>query len=257
VNEEVKEELIVDESITFITTPFPTYFSNQNIVLNKLNMFKHYDEDYYKNKNRKTHFLNVEAGACYLLGWDTKFGKDAKGFNWYGGLNYGLYLSKNTSISAGAQVYNISHIEQPFFTGSKTDYSFSSVTTNTTVTSNTLYYAAVPIKISYALNQQNKIGLGFNMGFLISSKNKIETYTLLDNGKVNNVITNNTGAYKGVNTNNMLLNAFYTTQFTNRIGLNAEFIYGVSDIFNNTNTIKNIEKSLGLRLSLQYTLFDK
>lgn len=255
--EEVKEALIVSEPIPVITTIFPAYYSNQNIVLNKLNMFKHYDEDYYKNKNRKTHFLNIEAGTCYLLGWDTKLGKDAKGFNWYGGVNYGIHLSKSISISSGAQVYNINHIEQPFFNGSKTEYSFSSVTTNTVVTSNMLCYAAVQIKISYLLNQKNKIGIGFNMGFLVNSKNKIETYTLLDNGKVNNVVTNNTGVYKGANTNNVLLNALYTKQLTNRIGLNAEFIYGLSDIFNNTNTIKNIEKPLGLRLSLQYSLFDK
>jgi hypothetical protein len=257
VTEDLKGELITNEPITFITNTFPAYFSKQNIVLNRLNMFKHYDEDYYKSKNRKTHFLNIEAGACYLLGWDTKLGKDAKGFNWYGGLNYGIYFSKNVSVSAGVQVYNIAHIEQPFFTGSKTDYSFSSVTTNTTLTSNTLYYAAVPIKISYIINQQNKIGLGFNVGFLVNSKNKVETYTLLDNGKINNVVTNNTGVYKGTNTRNMLLNAFYTTQLTNRIGVNVEFVYGISDIFDNTNTINNTENSVGLRLSLQYTLFNK
>ena len=255
--EEVKEVLTVHEPITLITSIFPAYYSNQNIVLNKLNMFKHYDEDYYKNKNRTTRFLTIEAGTCYLLGWDTKLGKDAKGFNWYGGVNYGIHLSKNISISAGGQVYNINHIEQPFFNGSKTEYSFSSVTTNTVVTSNMLYYAAVPIKISYLLNQQNKVGVGFTMGFLVNSKNKIETYTLLDNGKVNNVVTNNNGVYKGTNANNMLLNAFYTAQLTNRVGVNAEFIYGLSDIFNNTNTIKNMEKSVGLRLCLQYTLFNK
>jgi len=42
-----------------------------------------------------------------------------------------------------------------------------------------------------------------------------------------------------------------------RLYLNTELIYGVTDIFKNTKTNTNKEQPMGLRLSLQYTLFDK
>ncbi len=215
---------------------------------------KDYDDDYYHQKKFKTHFMNVEAGAAYLAGWDVKGGKDGKGFNWFAGINYGVYLSKKISIGAGLQAYNIGHISKPFYTNVKTEYGFGSASTFTVITTTSLLYAAVPVKLGYQLNAQNQLGLGVNMAMLVNARNQVETYGTSDN--VAAVKTKNSGVYHGVNTNNIMLSAFYKTQAGKRLCLNAEVICGVSDIFSNLAATNN-ERALGLRLGLQYTLFDK
>ena len=84
----------------------------------------------------------------------------------------------------------------------------------------------------------------------------MSTYTATE-GPTNVSSIKTTGVYQGINTSNVLLSAFYKKQLSKRFNVNAEFIYGATDIFKNTVNIKNIEKPLGLRLSIQYTLFDK
>ena len=214
-----------------------------------------YDEDYYKLK-RHTQFLNVEAGASYLAGWDTKAGKDGKGFNWFGGLNYGIYLSKKIGVGLGIQLYNVSHIGQPFYSNSKTEYGFGSTSSQTVITSNSLYYGAIPVKFYYNINAQNQVGLGANVGMVMSSRNTVENYGLSDNVRVSASKSTNMGVYQGINTTNVMLSAFYKTQLGKRLYANGEIMYGVSDIFKNLNTV-NKERVLGIRLSLQYTLFNK
>lgn len=219
-------------------------------------MLMRYDDDYFKGRRPKTHYLNAEAGSTYLFGWDTKAGKDGQGFDWFAGLNYGLYLNKKFNASIGLQAYNIKNINQAFYKSAKTEYGFGSSNSNTVVTSNNLYYAAIPIKLAYAINSSNQIGLGMNVGYLFNSKNTVST-TVLTDGPSTTSVVKTTGVYQGTNTSNILLSVFYKKQLAKRFNVNAEFIYGATDIFKNTGNIKNIEKPMGLRLSLQYTLFDK
>jgi hypothetical protein len=116
----------------------------------------------------------------------------------------------------------------------------------------------VPVKIYYNVSSKGKIGLGVNAGFLFNGKNTIENYSISDNVKDNVVISNNTGYYQGLSNTNILVSAFYNHSINRRFKLNAEVIYGLSDTYNNTVSKTAInEKNIGLRLSLQYTLFDK
>lgn len=216
-----------------------------------------YNEDYYKTKRRKTFYLDAEAGAAYMAGWDAPKGKDANGMNAYAGLNFGFHIKNKISASVGGQVYNISHIRQPFFTGSNLNYDFGSNGTYTTVITNSLLYFAVPVKINYALNKRNIIGFGINTGFLFNGKNTVETYNVSDAVKSNSQKTYTTGYYEGTNTLNVMLSAFYSRALTRRIKMNAELMYGVSDTYKNTETNRVQEKNMDIRLGLQYTLFDK
>jgi hypothetical protein len=235
-------------------------FQTEEKVINikPLNTILNYDDYYQKGKSIKKHYLNLEAGAAYLLGWQTKQGIDAKGINAFAGLNYGAYISKKMSLSIGLQAYNINNIKESFYKNTRTSYSFGSSSTNTVITCNALYYAAIPFKINYILNQNNKIGLGINFGYVLNSKNTIETYGLMDNQKINYVTETNHKIYESINSTNFQLSLFYSVKLSKRFGVNIEALYGLTDIFIGKKLInKNNEMPTGFRLGLTYTLFDK
>lgn len=251
-----QEEAAISEPLAPIITGIPLSATEPGLMPLTINDLKVIDEEYYRKNRGKTHFLNVEGGAAYLAGWDVKDGKDGKGMNWFAGVNYGLYAFKKWSIGAGLQVYNVSGISKPFYNELRTEYSFGSAGTRTTITTSELYYAAVPLRISYALGPQSQFGLGLNMGMPVYAKNTVETIALSDDRLSGSGKTVHNGVYEGVNNKNVLLSAFYRTQVGKRLYLTGEAIYGISDIFKNLSQV-NKENVMGLRLGLQYTLFDK
>lgn len=216
------------------------------------------DDDYFKKKNRHIHFMNVEGGAAFMFGWQTAKGRDAMGLNGFAGLNYGLYINDKTTISVGTQFYHISHINDPFYSRTSYKYDFGANGTTTNITSNSLAYVSIPVKISYAISKQSKVGVGFNAGMLFNGKNTIETFTEQDGAKINDTRVSMPGYYEGMNQKNMMLSVFYSQKLSKRVNLNGEFVYGLSDTYSNTVTKTNTkENQKGLRLSIQYTLFDK
>jgi len=245
------------EPLTMIQTQLPLEDSNPEVALAPVSMPVFYKEDYYKKDKYKTHFLNLEAGTTYLMGWQTNPGVDGKGFNWYAGVNYGIYLSRALSMSGGVQAYNISNIKQSFYTATETEFGFSATQNFTVITAKSLYYLAVPVRFSYALNAQNQLGAGVNVGYLVNASNSVETYNTSENGRSVPVKTSKSGAYEGIASSNIMLSAFYRTKVTTRLALNGEFIYGLTDLFKNTPTNKTNQNPMGFRVSLQYTLFDK
>lgn len=254
---QVADQLQVDRLKT-LYLGLPVEMMDLELMPTPFTFLNRYDEDYYNNgKKSKTHFLNAELGGAYLLGWNASDGKDAKGINYFGGFNYGIYLSKKISIGIGVQAYNISNIQQPFYSTKRKEYDFGSTGIYTVVTSNDLYYASIPLKLNYAINAFNIIGLGLNAGYLFGSRNTVETFDdNTENPFVGAPVTTK-GIYENTRTGNMMLSAHYKVQICQRVGVNAEFIYGMTDIFNNVGNVRTMEKPMGFRLSLQYTLFDK
>jgi len=218
-----------------------------------------YDNDYFTKNKRKTHSLNAEIGSTYLFGWETANGRDAKGFNAFAGMNYGIYLSKRSSISLGVQLYNVSNIKQAFYSKAAYDYDFGSNGNYTNITTNALYYFSIPVKAYVNIPKTDgKVGLGINTGLCFNGKSTMETYTEKDKVKSNVVETKQKGYYEGVNNVNILLSAFYNHRLSRRISVNGEVIYGLSDTYKNSVSNSNAkQKNIGVRLSLQYTLFDK
>lgn len=251
------------ENVTMnqLSVPFLIPFnSNEEQELKHVpfNHLKRYEDDYVLTNTQKKQYLNVELGVNYLFGWNTKQGKDGYGLNWLLGFNYGRYFSGKNSISAGVQVYNLGNISQPFYQISSKDYGFGSTTTYTRVKTTQLYYVAVPLKYNYTLNSSNTIGVGINAGYLLTGNNTVSEYYLLDNEE--KYITSPLevkGIYEGVNRFNMMLSAHYNTQFFKRLSLGLEFNYGLNEIFENMGEIKTIEKPIGVRVSMHYTLFNK
>lgn len=258
---QAKETVLTTDQLSTVYSSLPFEVADFDLMQTPFVYLERYDEDYYKkNQNPKAHYLNIELGGNYLLGWEAKSGKDAKGLNWYAGLNYGRYLSKKLSLSFGFQAYNIANITQPFYLVSSKEYGFGSKNIYTRVTSGQLYYVALPLKLNYHINSSNSFALGLNTAYLASANNTVEKYYVMDNEEKSigsPADSHNTGVYQGTRMLNMMLSANYRAQFGKRIGINLEFNYGLTDIFENTETIKNKEKTMGIRLGLTYTLFDK
>lgn len=235
-----------------------TSVSSENECKNlNANFASVYDNDYYKNTKPKFHYLNIEAGDMYLFGWNALNGKDGSGFNYYAGFNYGLYINSKTEISMGVQGYNIGNIKQSFYSGSNTSFGFGSTGTYTSITTNALYYLNIPVKYSYSVTKKDKIGLGFNAGFIVGGKNTIETYKLSDGVKSNPETITKKGYYEGVNAKNFTISAFYSHKLYKRFAVNGEFVYGLSDVYLNTKINYTKQNIMGLRLGLVFTLFDK
>ncbi|MBL7922412.1 MAG: hypothetical protein JNJ40_19000 [Bacteroidia bacterium] len=240
----------IDAKLNIVNTP-------RNLKLAALKIPNWYDEDYHRKGKKRISFLNAEAGGTFLLGWDSKDGKDARGFNWYAGVNYGKFINKNIGFSVGSQFYNIGNIKQSFYESSKAVYGLGSTSSNTVITTQSLYYFSVPLKFYYAVNPSHQIGAGVNPSFLFSSKNLVENYRLTDGIKSNEMESKTSGIYEGVRLNNILISAFYRAKLNKRVFLNTEVVYGVRDVFKNTNSNNYSQKPLGLRVGLQYTLFEK
>ncbi len=240
----------IDAKLNTVNTP-------RNLKLAALKIPNWYDEDYRRKGKKRISFLNAEAGGTFLLGWDSKDGKDARGLNWYAGVNYGRFINKNIGFSVGSQFYNIGNIKQSFYQSSKAVYGLGSTSSNTVITTQALYYFSVPLKFYYAVSPSHQIGASVNPSFLFSSKNIVENYRLTDGIKSNEMESKSSGIYEGVRLNNILVSAFYKAKLNKRVFLNAEVLYGVRDIFKNTSSNNYAQKPLGLRLGLQYTLFEK
>lgn len=250
--------IILDHNVLDrIDSRLPIVYSNRNLKLAALKLPTWYDDDYHRKGKKRISFLNVEIGGAYLLGWNSKDGKDGRGFNGYAGVNYGKFLNKKIGFSVGSQFYNIGNIKQSYYECSKSVYGLGSTSSNTIITTQSLYYFSVPVKLYYAVNSSNQIGISVNSSFLFSSNNIVENYRLTDNIKSNEITTKSSGIYEGVRLNNVLVSAFYKTKLNKRLFLNTEFIYGLRDIFKNSNSNNYDQKPLGLRLGVQYTLFEK
>lgn len=249
--------LLAHNALNRIDSKLNIVYSNRNVKLGALKIPNWYDEDYRRKGKKRLSFLNAEAGGAFLLGWDSKDGKDGRGFNWYAGVNYGKFLNKKIGFSAGSQFYNIGNIKQSFYESSKSVYGLGSTSTNTVITTQSLFYFSVPVKVYYAVSPAHQIGASVNPSFLFSSKNVVETYRLTDDIKSNEMTSKSSGIYEGVRLNNVLVSAFYKAQLNKRMYLNTEVMYGVRDIFKNTSTNNYSQKPIGLRVGLQYTLFEK
>lgn len=240
-----------------IDTKLPYVYSVRNVKIAAVKLPSWYDDDYRRKGKKKLSFLNAEVGGAYLFGWDSKDGKDAKGLNWYAGVNYGKFINKKIGFSVGSQFYNVGNIKQSFYESSKSVYGLGSTSSNTIITTQALFYFSVPVKFYYAINSAHQVGASVNPSFLFSSKNVVENYRLTDDVRSNEITSKTSGIYEGVRLNNILVSAFYRAKLNKRTYLNTEFLYGVRDVFKNTNTNNYSQKPIGFRVGLQYTLFEK
>jgi hypothetical protein len=214
------------------------------------------DEDYYKKFHRRIHYVNLEAGGAYMLGWSGKNGSDAVGMNAFGGLNYEMKVKNILNWGIGVQFYNIGHINKSFYDRQSFEYDFGSNGHFTSITANSLYYVGIPVKVSRYITRTGKIGVGLNTGILVGGKNTVTTYDERDLVKTNVKTTIGKGVYEGLNTTNVMMSVFYTQHLSRRFSVNGEFIYGLSDTYKRSASLNSVkENNMGVRLSLQFRIF--
>ncbi|MBK9283320.1 MAG: PorT family protein [Sphingobacteriaceae bacterium] len=233
-------------------------YTREEAIKSSPNEFIRINEDYYNKSRRRLHFINAEAGLSYFNGWNSLSQKDAAGLNYFAGLNYGIYIKKKMSISAGIQYYNISHIKTAFYTRQNFQYDFGYNGNFTNITTNSLQYLSVPLRAYYNISRTGKLGLGVNAAYLVNASNTVETYTERDLVKTNVVTETKNGVFEGVNPMNIMLSANFSHRLNRRWFVNVEFNYGLSDTYQSKATGNNTkENNKGIRVGLQYTLFEK
>jgi hypothetical protein len=252
--ETASEELVVSEEQTSTTldgvTMFLPYEQDEEVNTANVTLLFVY-EDYFR-KNYKAYWFALDAGTAYAPGWYTNGVNDARSFNGYAGLTYGRYFCDRIGVSAGLEAYNISNINQPLYAIEGKDYSFGSTATSTVVTTTQLFYGAVPLKVHYAFSRGNRLSAGVSLGWAMCGRNTIETYAVENDLPVKGS-TYADGVYEGVG-NNTQLSLAYRYMAGKRVGLQAEYLYGVSDLFRKN---EGQTQTQFLRVGIQYLFLDK
>ncbi len=223
--------------------------TSQNIILRETNSLA--------KVKAKSHFFNIGLGANYNSGWAGIEGHDGQGINYFAQINYGFYLSRKLSLGAGIDFYNIQNIHQAYYTFQKTEYAFGSSNTYTSVIANNLKYLGVPLKLYFDLNASNILSFGILPSFLVASQNTVQMYQKLDGQKVNLTQSSNNLLYAGTAQKNIQISFGYKTKLSARFWIQGEAMVGLTDLFDNNNSNQVKQKPLGIRLGLQYHIFDK
>jgi hypothetical protein len=220
-------------------------------------LLKLYEEDYARKTKPKfvRSYLDASFGLIYSGGWEENGSSTAKGLNGYVGFHYGHFLSKKMSFSIGAELYNLSHMNQEFYSSTYKNYNFGSVQTQTAITCQSMVFVSFPLKVYYSINPKHRIGLGVHAGNLVTSNNTIETSELVDGTKQNITTESSKGVYDGMNTRNMMLSASLQKTIGDRISLQFEVYYGISDLFTNSSSNVNQQNFNSLRIGMNYRLF--
>jgi len=90
---------------------------------------------------------------------------DANGFNPVIGLNYFNHLTTKLSVTFGAQYSSIGNLDYGSRTSKITRFRMGEESHVTVITPIKLHYLVAPIKLNYALNSKNTIGLGCNISY--------------------------------------------------------------------------------------------
>ena len=200
--------------------------------------------------------LNFELGASYMFGWKNPDGRDAAGLNAVVGLNYLSNVYQQYWFSLGIQYTSVKNLNYSSKTSKVTRYKLGEESDVTTITPSTLHYLSFPIKLQYQLNNKNSFGLGYTANYLFNVESKVETYTETLYTTENHE-TYNTGGYtEGFKLFTSQMAVFYRRQLMKDLWMNADFVFGLNDIKENSFfKINSIERNTGIKLTLTYNLF--
>lgn len=205
---------------------------------------------------QKKILFSFEAGADYLTGWKNPGSRDANGFNPVIGINYFNYVTDKLAVSVGVQYTSVSHLDYVNHVSKTTYYDLGAESAVTVITPQKVHYLAVPVKLNYSINDKNTIGFGCNIAYLLTIDSKVETYNQHPSARDNIKIYSAKGYTQGFKTFDTQLSLFYRRKIYKNISVNAEVIYGLTDIKDNKFFNSAVfERNKGLKLTLVYNLF--
>ena len=121
-----------------------------------------------------------------------------------------------------------------------------------------MHYLTAPIRIGYSVNSKNTFGLGYNVGYLFNLNSNVELYAQTAGKKGNATILKTSGYTQGFKTIDQQISIFYRRNLAKDLWLNAEFMYGLTDVKDNKFFNSNVfERNTGVKVTLIYNLFKK
>ncbi len=209
-------------------------------------------------KSIPKNMLLLEVGTNYLIGWRNNNSNEARGFNAIIGLNYYTVIKSKIGLQIGLQYSTINNLNNTTYTSKTTRLKFGEESDITKISALNMHYLIAPLKLHYNFNTNNSFGIGYNLGYLLDVKSKVETYTEKVGVQSNYSTSKTYGYYDGFSKMDRQLSIFYKRTIYKNLFLNTEFVYGLKDIKNNTifNT-SDFERSLGFKITLSCNLFKK
>jgi hypothetical protein len=204
------------------------------------------------------HVFSFELGTAYLLGWKDNQGRDAKGFNPIGGVNYAFNINPKFSFLTGVLYTSVGNINNADYTSKRVKYNFGEEIDYTTISAKKMYYLTVPFKFLYRFKVKNAIGLGLNASYLLDVSSNVSTYNKRYNTLTEAVVTKSNGYKGGFNKYDLQFSLFYRRRIVEKLSVHTEFNLGLLDIKKDKYfKPAQFERNTGFKLTLVYDIFNK
>jgi hypothetical protein len=209
-------------------------------------------------ENKIVNFLSAEGGANYFMGWKNETQREGNGYTPIIGLQYSALIRKNWFIDLAANYYYVGKLSYSSHTSKITSYSLGEESKVSVFTPTKLHYFGFPVKLHYRLNKGQEIGGGLNIAYLFNVSTKLYTYTYKANSVTEEKTTRTYGYTQGLKSLDPQLSLFYRREIYNRLKLNTEFIFGLTDVKENGFFGANVyERNMAIRITLLYNFWRK
>jgi hypothetical protein len=213
------------------------------------------DTDYVK---RKVPDIRLELGGTLLAGWSDANGRDGRGINPLAGIVYNLPIGKEIKIGLGLQYTMVSHLKYSEYTATVTRLDLGRNTKATVFTPTRIHYAMLPFKVHFKLDDKQSAGIGCNLAVVLTVDDKVKEYQETSVGVYDVKNYKVKGYNEGFTSWDSQITFFYQRKFAPHLWLNAELMYGLTDVKNGVVFKSfNKERNSGLKISVLYSLFSK
>lgn len=215
-------------------------------------------KDYVKTKH---HEITIEGGVMNSFGWKVNNIRNGNNLSPIGGINYLYHFDHRSALSVGLQYNSLSNLTESNVSYSVTSYDFGVNNDVTTYKVIGLQYLVMPVRYIYHINKDNSLGVGVNGMYLMNIKNKIESFTAVENNVKNTSIVSDNGyGYNVVNNYNAQIAINYQRKLSKQLGFNIEVNRNLMNVFNNYTFFGSecrTSKPITAKISLTYTLLRK
>ena len=198
--------------------------------------------------------LSVYAGGNYSLGWTNNGITEGSGITPLGGFTYTHYFSIKFSASIGVGYSELNKLDKSY-TSNTIQYDFGQNANITSVTPEKVYYMAFPARFHYSVGKSIFTG-GIDFLWLLTTSSQLTTYKQNYLGQESgNTSQMQNGYTEGFNNMDFQFIVGYTRMLTERLGISAEYYYGLAYVENSSFPgINNYDRNKGFRLVLSYQL---
>ena len=207
-------------------------------------------------KLASTNIYSIDAGTFYGFGWNYADTLEGRGFVPVIGFGFSHLFNTKWSFSTGFQYGSVGYLNSEKKYSSSTP-DFGLTMTDTIIDTRWIHYTVVPLFLHRTLNNNNSIGIGGTIGFMINTTSDYITDSQSDFGSLVQTRTRSSGYMEGLNGMNATLAFSYRRRITNKFSFSAEMHYGITDIKDNAFFAKQkAERSTGIKLTFSYAIFD-